>query len=194
VPNDEPSHRDLVERCREGDPRAAEALFQRYAMRLARLAEQHLRRQVAARVDGEDVVQSVFRTFFRRCAGGEFTIDSSAQLWQLLVTITLNKARAHVRHHTAGRRDVAAEASGEAGVAPALAREPGPAEAAALVDQIETLLRGLPELYCHLLEMRLAGHTGDEIAAQLGVSRRTVYRALGLLQERLARSAGEGSP
>src|SRR4051812_42199279 len=91
----------LLGRFREGDPRAAEVLFERYAVRLARLAEQRLSRKVAGRVDAEDVVQSVFRTFFHRCARGEFRIDSSAQLWRLLVTITLRKTQAHVRHHTA---------------------------------------------------------------------------------------------
>jgi Bacterial Ig-like domain (group 3)/FG-GAP-like repeat len=52
VPNDEPSQCDLVERCREGDPRAAEALFRRYAVRLARVAEQHLSHKLAGRVGG----------------------------------------------------------------------------------------------------------------------------------------------
>src|SRR5262249_35780113 len=109
TPNaDEPAN--LVERLKEGNPRAPELLFRRYAVRLARLAEQHLSRKVAVRVDGEDVVQSVFRTFFRRCASGEFTVDGSGRLWRLLVTITLNKVRAGVRYHTAARRDVAAEA------------------------------------------------------------------------------------
>jgi RNA polymerase sigma-70 factor, ECF subfamily len=189
---DDPTN--LVGRLKEADPRAAEALFRRYAVRLARLAEQHLSRKLAGRVDGEDVVQSVFRTFFRRTADGEFQIDSSAQLWRLLVTITVHKARNLVRHHTAGRRDVAAEVGGEAELFQALGREPEPADAAALVDQIEGLLRGLPDLYCRLLDLRLQGHAAEDIAVRLDVSRRTVYRALALLQERLARQAGESSP
>ena len=56
----------LGKRLRGGDPRAAEELFARYAERLVRLAQRHLGRKVATREDGEDVVQSVFRTFFRR--------------------------------------------------------------------------------------------------------------------------------
>jgi RNA polymerase sigma-70 factor (ECF subfamily) len=173
--------------CR-GDPLAADALFRRYAVRLARLAEQHLSRKLAGRLDGEDVVQSVFRTFFARCARGEFQIDSSAQLWQLLVTLTLRKARAQARRHLAGLRDAGAEAPrAEAGLAAATSREPGPAEATELVDRIEGLLRGLPDLYTHVLERRLQGHAVAEIAAGLGVSRQTVYRALELLQRRLER-------
>ena len=90
----------LVERLRAGDARAAEALFARYARQLTRLAEQHLSRKLAGRVDGEDVVQSVFRTFFRRSAAGEFRLDASDQLWRLLLTITLRKVRAKCPGHS----------------------------------------------------------------------------------------------
>src|SRR3712207_1477794 len=90
----------LLERCRSGDQQAAAQLYGRYAQRLVRLAEQHLSRKLAGRLDGEDVVQSVFRTFFRRSAAGEFAIDGSAQIWRLLMKITILKARAKGRFHT----------------------------------------------------------------------------------------------
>jgi hypothetical protein len=108
---------NLADRLRGGDPRAAEALFDRYAVRLARLAEQHLSRKLAGRVDGEDVVQSVFRTFFHRCARGEFQIDGSAEVWRLLVRLTLRKARAQARRHLAARRDAGAEMRPAPGIA-----------------------------------------------------------------------------
>jgi RNA polymerase sigma factor (sigma-70 family) len=184
---------ELVARLRGGDPQAAEEVFARYAQRLTRLAEEQLSRKLAARLDGADVVQSVFRTFFRRSAAGEFRIDSSAELWRLLVQITLQKARAYGRQHTAGVRNVAAEAlGGSALLNEAVTREPGPPEAAVLVDQIEAVLRGLPALYCDLLQLRLEGHSVSDTAARLGVSRRTVHRGLRLLQERLTRMKDEG--
>jgi RNA polymerase sigma-70 factor, ECF subfamily len=178
---------ELVERLRRGDAQAAEEVFARYAQRLTSLAEQHLSRKLASRLDGADVVQSVFRTFFRRSAAGEFRIDSSDELWRLLVRITLQKARAKGRHHTARIRDVAAEQPGNvaAFLAETVAHEPGPEEAAVLVDQIETLLRGLPALYCDLLRLRLEGYSVSDTAVRLGVSRRTVHRALQFLQQRL---------
>jgi RNA polymerase sigma-70 factor (ECF subfamily) len=163
-----------------------EELFARYAQRLARFADQHLSKRVGARLDGEDVVQSVFRTFFRRYSRGELRVDSSAEVWRLLVRITLRKVQAKGRHHTAGPRDVGADlAGGDSALTEAMAREPGPEEAAMLVDEIESLLRGLPELHCRILDLRLQGHGVAEIAAQLGTSRMTVYRALNLLQQRL---------
>jgi RNA polymerase sigma factor (sigma-70 family) len=182
---------ELVARLQVGDPQAAEELFARYAQRLTYLAEQQLSRKLAARFDGADVVQSVFRTFFRRSAAGQFRIDGSAELWRLLVKITLQKARAYGRQHTARVRDVEAEApgGGDALLLNAIAHEPGPEEAAALVDQIQELLLGLPPLYCDLLQLRLEGHSITDTAARLGVSRRTVHRGLNLLKQRLSRSA-----
>jgi RNA polymerase sigma-70 factor (ECF subfamily) len=164
-------------------------LFDRYAQHLARLAEEHLSRKVAGRLDGEDVVQSVFRTFFRRYAQGEFRIDSSGQIWKLLAKITLLKVRAEGRFHSAKKRDVGVESPVDVpALREVLSREPGPAETVALVDQIEALVRGLPPLYADLLELRLHGCSTSEIAQELRVSRRTVQRALNLLQQRLARS------
>jgi RNA polymerase sigma-70 factor (ECF subfamily) len=182
---------EWTRRFRQGDAQAAEVLFTHYARQLTRLAEQHLSRKLAARLDGEDVVQSVFRTFFRRCAAGEFRIDTSSQLWRLLVRITVLKAHARARHHTAGPRDVRAETGGADVWLSVLATEPGPEEAVTLTEQIEELLAGLPDMYAQVLELRLQGHAVADIAPRLGVSRRTVQRALNLLQERLMRSSGE---
>jgi RNA polymerase sigma-70 factor (ECF subfamily) len=183
----------LLERLRGGDQRAAAELFHRYAQRLSRLAEQRLSRRLAGRVDGEDVVQSVFRTFFRRSARGDFRIDTSAQLWRLLLKITLVKVCGQARRHQAGRRDAGAEAADDGWLAEAAAREPGPEDAAVLTDQIEALLRGLPPAYCQLLELRLQGHGVSDIAQQLGVVRQTVHRMLNVLQERLTAGAEGGS-
>jgi len=177
------------------DPKLVEQLFTRYAERLARFADQHLSKRVAGRLDGEDVVQSVFRTFFRRYSRGELRVDSSAEVWRLLVRITLRKAQAKGRYHTAAPRDVGAELpGGDAPLTEALAREPGPEEAAMLVDEIETMLHGLPELHCRILDLRLQGHGAAEIAAQLGTSRMTVYRAITLLQQRLEARTSAGEP
>lgn len=182
----------LVKRWREGDPFAVE-LFAGYARRLSRLAEQHLSGRLRVRVDGEDVVQSVFRTFFRRCLAGEFRIDSSEQLWALLVTITLRKTWAKRRQHTAASRNAGAEVSdGEAWLRVAVARDPSPEEGAALVDEIEAVLEGLPEAYGRILALRLEGHSATEVAAELGVSRQTVHRILMLFQERLDRQNTDG--
>jgi len=186
MPGDEPKYA-LANSLSSGDPVAAEAVFARYAERLSHLADRHLSHKLAGRLDGEDVVQSVFRTFFRRSAAGEFRIDSSAQLWRLLVTITLRKAQAKARYHTADIRDAGMEAgSGDDGKPNVATDEPGPDQAVILVEEIEVLLRGLPPLHCQVLEGRLRGETPSEIADRLGITRQSVYRVLEVLQKRLA--------
>lgn len=192
--DDEVPGADLVQRLRSGDPQAARQLFERYARRLSHLAERHLSRNLAGKVGGEDVVQSVFNTFFHRCAQGEFHIDNSGQLWRLLVKITIRKTRGEYRRYAAARRDATAEAAeGEAWLAEVVSRAPEPGEAAVLVDEIQALLRGLPPLYCHVLEARLQGHPVSEIARQQQVSRQTIYQVLHILQRRLLQRS-EGDP
>jgi DNA-directed RNA polymerase specialized sigma24 family protein len=182
---------ELLNELGDGRPAAYDALFARYARRLARLAERHLSRRVAARADGEDVVQSAFRTFVRRHRRDEFRIHSSGELWRLLARITWRKALTQARRHTAGPRDVGAEAADGAGqLAAALSREPDPGAALLLGETIERLLHGLPEWYGRLLELRLANHSVAEIAPRLNISRQTAYRALDLLGDRLGAPPG----
>lgn len=181
---------DLAAGCQTGDPHAQAEVVRRYADRLARLAEGRLHRRLAGRVDPEDVTQSAFRTFFRRAAGGQFRIDSSAQLWGLLARITLRKARGQARRHLAGMRDAGAEA-GDEPLALSAARDPDPAAATEVVDHVAAILRGLPEVYGDILGRRLQGESVADVAAALGVSRQTVYRALELLGDRATRLAGE---
>jgi RNA polymerase sigma factor (sigma-70 family) len=186
---------DWIRRWSAGDPLAAELLFARYAAQLTRVAEQHLSRKVAAREGGEDVVQSVFRTFFRRSAEEQFQIDTSDQLWRLLAKITVQKVRTRGRYHTAKKRSAGAEVAPEddSWVAEALGREPDPAAAVELVDLMEALLQGMPPLYCRVLELRLQGMVPADVARELNISRNTVYRALDLFKRRLLECGGEAS-
>jgi RNA polymerase sigma factor (sigma-70 family) len=184
---------EWIRRWSAGDRQAAEPLFARYADRLTHVAEQHLSRKLAAREGGEDVVQSVFRTFFRRSAEGQFQIDTSAQVWRLLVKITLQKVRTRARYHARKKRSAAAEVQPEddSWVAEALTREPDPAAVAELVDLMEELVQGVPPLYCRVLELRLQGMVPADVARELNISRNTVYRALELFKQRLTECGGE---
>jgi RNA polymerase sigma-70 factor (ECF subfamily) len=159
---------------------------------LSRLAQQHLSSRIQPRADGEDVVQSVFRTFFVRDSQGEFDIRNSLELWRLLVTITLRKARKTWRLHTAqqrdSRRELALADEQEDWLFANLSREPTAVEAIVLADELNELLHGLPQEYNRLIELRLAGYTPTEAAREMGVSRPAVHRMLSRLQERLERS------
>jgi hypothetical protein len=55
------------------------------------------------------VLQSVYRSFFRRLADGEFQFDGPDDLWRLLATITfrkvMNARKFHLRERSDARRE-----------------------------------------------------------------------------------------
>jgi RNA polymerase sigma-70 factor (ECF subfamily) len=189
----------LVERWRAGDQSAAAELFQRYAERLVALAQRHLHDGVAHRIDAEDVVQSVYQSFFIRAREGNFILQESGDLWRLLVTITLNKIDDEFRRHTAAKRSVGRESlfgseDSLYGLRPELlAREPSPAEVVALTDQLQQLLAGLDPLRRQMVEMSLQGCELDEIAIKTGYSQRTVRRLLNRVKQQLEWDSLDGS-
>jgi RNA polymerase sigma-70 factor (ECF subfamily) len=173
---------DLIRRLRAGDPAATCRVYDAYARRLVELADARLGPRLAGRLDGEDVVQSVFRTFFRRAGAGEFHLDDPGALWALLIRITVNKVRQAARYHTAGVRNATREARAASPdadlLADALVRGPGPAEAAHFADLLGRLAAAHSPLHGRVLELRLAGCGPSEIADELKVTRQTVHRHL----------------
>jgi len=169
---------NLLERWRVGDQTAAEELHRRYSQRLCTLAEREIGQRLSRRVGADDVVQSVFRTFFRRAAGGEFVIDHSGCLWKLLVRIAVNKVRHQGEYHRAGKRNVAAEvyANDEQLCPEVMARDPGPEEAAMLADEIALALKGLKPDEAEMFQLTLQGHTTPELAERFNCSRWTINR------------------
>jgi DNA-directed RNA polymerase specialized sigma24 family protein/tRNA A-37 threonylcarbamoyl transferase component Bud32 len=179
---------ELLARYRRRDEAAAEELFRRYAERLTRLARSRLSAAVAARLDAEDVVQSAYRSFFVLARDGEILLRESGDLWRLLVRITLRKVYRGVRRHRADCRSVGRESpwsdETEAGV---LSREPTPAAAAALVDELRGVLAPLEPVQRRMIEMHLQGHEIEVIAAEVCRSPRTVRRTLAALGAELER-------
>jgi RNA polymerase sigma-70 factor (ECF subfamily) len=184
---DDPSG-DLLARWRRGDQGAADALFQRYAGQLIALAARRLGARLAQRIDAEDVVQSVYRSFFASASAGRYDLQRGGDLWRLLVVITLQKLRAQVEHHTAQKRSVRREKSLSGDDGPSIeaaTREPSPLEALALADEVERLMRTLEPLDRQVLELRLQGYNLEEIAAATRRSERTVTRTLRAIKQQL---------
>src|SRR3954468_2244838 len=113
MPDEVPSDRSLLFRFRRGQDDAPTLLYLRYAERLRALAEKQSSPGLAARVDPENIFQSVFRTFFRRAAAGQYDVPEGEEIWKLLLVIGLNKIRAVGAYHRAARRDVRQTAGGE---------------------------------------------------------------------------------
>ena len=187
----ESTSKTLLDRIQSGDELAAEELLKQFADRLVALARSRLSRKLSRRVDPEDVVQSACRSFFRHAYSGRYQTSDGDDLWRLLATITIRKSAQHARLHNAKRRTVRQEESAACGgplqlVAPeALAREPSPEEATALLEETQETMRSLSELHRRILELTLQGHSVDEVAERAKCSERTVERALKLARDRL---------
>jgi DNA-directed RNA polymerase specialized sigma24 family protein len=173
---------------RAGEPAAAgaaDALWQRYFARMVELARRHLAARVRQAGDEEDVALAAFADFCAGAAAGRFPrLSSRHDLWRLLLTLTLRRARDHAQHETRQRRDRGRTAAAAdlfdlpAADLDRLAGDaPDPALAAEVADELRLLLSQLPgdDLRVVAREL-LAGYTAPEAARRLGCSLRTVER------------------
>jgi RNA polymerase sigma-70 factor (ECF subfamily) len=183
----------LMTRLRSGENAAARTVFEQYAGRLVALARRRFNRLVARKVDPEDVVQSVFNSFFARHRAGELDVSDGHALWNLLTVITLRKCADRAAYFLAERRDAARETSGPAaGDGPdawslASDREPRPEEVLILEETVEHLFRKLGVHERPILELSLQGYTAAEISARLGRAERSVRRLRERIRKRLER-------
>jgi RNA polymerase sigma-70 factor (ECF subfamily) len=93
VADSQPSARDIAARLKAGADSASPEIDEEYRGRLCQVVQREMNQRFRRKEDPEDVVQSAFRTFYRRNALGEFRIDSSGDLWGLLETITPHPER-----------------------------------------------------------------------------------------------------
>jgi RNA polymerase sigma factor (sigma-70 family) len=175
---------------------AASLIWQRYFRDLLDLARKNLDKQVRRRADEEDVLQSMFRSFCARQVRGEFDLADRDELWRLLVTITLRKARNTARDHHRERRDIARERTQSAQAddnssCPGWALEqmdasaPSPAEAAVLNEALERRLASLDDAELRQIALwRLEGFANREIADRLDCTERSVERRLERIRSR----------
>jgi len=187
------SVQDIVDRWQGGDQSAARELFARYSQRLWNLAAGQIGHQLQRRVGPDDILQSVFRTFFRRTAEGQYSFDHSGALWQLLVKITLHKIGKQAERHHAKRRAVRAEIGLDGSHFPpeVIASDPGPVEVATLLDEMGLAVTGLEPPEPEILQMCIEGYTPSECAKKLGCSRWTVRRVLDRIGVKLRRRLAE---
>jgi RNA polymerase sigma-70 factor (ECF subfamily) len=186
----EDSFADVMARLRDGDDDAAAQIFRRFTHRLIALARAHLDGRLRQKVDPEDVLQSVFKSFFLRHAEGELALGGWDGLWALLAVITARKCGRCARRFRAARRDVNAEVAAaasadESGVIEAFSDDPSPEEATMLSELVEQLLRDLGRRDGEILTLALQGYSAAEISARLDRPGRTVYRVLERIKARL---------
>lgn len=193
---DDQAFRQVMDLLRTGDNTSAELVFKRYARRLIGLAASRLPAPVRTKEDPEDAVQSAFKSFFARQQKGEFQPEDWDELSTLLTYLTVCKVDRRIRKHLAAKRDVrketapAANPDGETSEFQAVAPDPTPAETAMVADTLRELMNRLDGTDRQILTMRLQGHTTAEIAAEVGLSERTVFRVLDTIKDHVRKLVG----
>jgi RNA polymerase sigma factor (sigma-70 family) len=174
--SDEPAVREL----------AARLVWGRYFQELLALARNHLSARIRCREDEEDVLQSMYKSFCIRQRRGDFDLANRDELWNLLVRITLRKARNAAIRHRQGKRDVRREESDGSSedqsgtILDQIDSDgPTPAEAAVLNEALEHRFKMLSDPALRQIALwKLEGYTNKEIAQRLECTLRTVERKL----------------
>jgi RNA polymerase sigma-70 factor (ECF subfamily) len=177
-------------------PDAAAKLFDRFARRLIGLARLHLDARLHHKIDPEDVVQSVYKSFLLRYNDADLGQQDGGALWRLLTVITLRKCADRVRYFRAECRDLAREraqapADDAAPGLEAIGREPTPEHAAVLAETVENLLLNLDPGERPIIELSLQGYSTQEISEQLGRAERSVRRLRERVRKQLERLQAE---
>ncbi len=187
----------LLDRIRLGDEDAALQLYYRYADRLIRLASQNTPAELAPRFDPEDIVQSVFRTFFRRAARGQYEAPEGDELWKLLLVMALNKVRARGAFHRSGKRDIRKTRPLSAGHERIDDHNAEEAKSI-LCMSVEEMIQKQPASHRSIIRLRIDGLEVQAIAEREKRSKRTVERILQSFRKQLMDSAllnlGEQDP
>lgn len=174
---------EVYGRLKNGDEDGAREVFERYAAQLVAQARGRLQPAVRQKVDPEDVVQSVFKSFFARQAAGQFEIENWDSMWGLLLKITYRKCYRWVERFATRGRDLHAEA----GLSSkdefhfdheVAGHEPMPSEIAVLNELLDALMAELEPLEWNVFSLRLQGYDLLEIGTTISRSERTVRRIL----------------
>ena len=178
LPASEASDSELLRRVQSSDPDAAAELYWRYAGRLRALAHARTPSELKPIVESVDIVQSAMGSFFRRATQGDYDLPDGLELWSLLLVITLNKIRDAGAFHRSQKRDARRTTRVEPAKWDHLALCDPQANAAQLRLMIDELLGALDDARKRMVELRIAGYTVDEIAAETGRAKRTIERVL----------------
>jgi RNA polymerase sigma-70 factor (ECF subfamily) len=194
TPPSEPlTFRDLIDRVRHGDDRAAEELVRRYEPAIRRTVRARLRGAALRRLlDSTDICQSVLASFFVRAALGRYELGTPEQLLQLLVSMAHHKLTSHTRGLGAQRRDVSRDEAGDPAERGVADPRPSPCREAAAKELLAEARRRLSDDERSLLELRERGLNWDAVAAAVGLKPDAARKRLERGLDRVADQLGLG--
>lgn len=185
----------LMQRAREGSEDAFQELVEKYSHHVRRVVRHKLDAAMRSKFDSLDFVQSVWACFFEnRQRLLQFGTDY--ELIGFLAKVARERVIDECRRRSGTRRAVNREE-------PLDSRDFAcaggtPSQVAIAREHLDKLLRGYSQDSRRIVEMKLDGADHDEIAAELGVSRKTVQRTLRVLERTILSGTGfdasQGSP
>ena len=183
--------------CRQRDE-AARVIWERFSSRLQSLVRRHLDNRIRRREDEQDILQNMYSSFCMGQFEGMRPPSSRAELWKLLVRITMCKVVNTAHRQMAARRDVRREtvaprdqAQGAGSLFPQWMLEhvdrsqPSPEEKGIVLEELNRLLSGLSEELRQIVLWKLDGFTNAEIACTIGRTVRCVELKMQLIRKRL---------
>jgi len=180
------SDQSLLRRFQIGDQDAATAIYLRYAKKLQNLTQSQTDVRISLQVDPEGIVQSVFRTFFRRASKGQYNVLDGDELWKLFLVIALNKIRNVSKFHRAAKRDASVTKTLEA-VNEIMIKNRLDSDSALQILKltVDELLANYPIVQQRIISLRIEGCTISEIAEKTGRAKRSIERTLQQFREHL---------
>ncbi len=188
----------LLRQWKNGDERAAEVLFDRYAFRLVALVASRLNRRYRSQIDPEQVMQSALGSFFDAARHSRIQVSQNVSLWRLLATFARRKLARSIERHSASKRggnqtrlplnDDFDQRPSVSGRFPGFAADDSDAD-----EFLHHLQAELPADQFSVVEGLLAGQSQRELAESLGIDERTVRRRLARVRQWLS-PASEKSP
>jgi RNA polymerase sigma factor (sigma-70 family) len=180
-----------LQQLKAGDREGVQQLWEVYYRRLVGLARKKLGGLPRRAAGSEDVALSAFASFCRGAEEGRFPrLEDRDDLRTILVMITSRKAIDLVVHEGRDKRDwrrlqEQPNGDGLSLMRELLGREPDPAFAAEMAEQVTSLLSQLPDEQLRQIALRkLEGYTNEQIAAALELPVSTVERRLDRIRKR----------
>jgi len=188
--------RSFLARIRAGDEQAARELLARYEPQVRLVVRRQLPKLLRSRFDSLDFLQSVWASFFRRLRAGPEQFDDPRYLVAFLARVAKNKVVDQYRRAASRKQDMHREEPLSAGGTPPrelIADQDTASELAEANETFRRLRDLLPADRREILTLKAEGLSSREIGDRLGLSERTVRRALEDLKRRVeARDEQEG--
>ncbi|GAA4467467.1 protein kinase domain-containing protein [Novipirellula rosea] len=176
----------LLRQWKLGDERAAEVLFDRYAIRLVALVASRLNRRYRSTIAPEEVVQSALGSFFDAVKHSRIHASGNVSLWRLLATFARRKMARSIERQAAAKRGGDQNRISLDDVLSAPIDDRNESDDDEAGQFLKTLRAELPESLRVIVEGLLIGQTQREIADSLGIDERTVRRRLSRVRTMLA--------